>query len=133
MKEKVTKEYLSCIINANVKMEKNVFLRITPLIFKNIAMRIGYNILGDSIQTTSVSNLGVVNFPKSMQPYIENVFFDLGASYNIVKNFGICSYKDKINMSFSRSIIETGLEQKFFKFLVDAGLKVEIMSNYWEK
>lgn len=133
MKEKVTKEYLSCIINANVKMEKNVFLRITPLIFKNIAMRIGYNLLGDSIQTTSVSNLGVVNFPKSMQPYIENVFFDLGASYNIVKNFGICSYKDKINMSFSRSIIETGLEQKFFKFLVDAGLKVEIMSNYWEK
>lgn len=133
MKEKINKDYLSNISNANVKMEKNFFLRITPLVIKNIAMRIGYTLLGDNIQTTSVSNLGVINFPKSMQPYIENVYFDLGASYNIVKNFGICSYNDKINLSFSRSVIETGLEQKFFKLLADEGLKIEINSNYWEK
>lgn len=133
MEEKLTKGYLINMSNANVKMEKNVFLRITPLIIKNIAMRIGFAILGDNIQTTSVSNLGMVKFPKSMEQYIENVYFDLGASYNIVKNFGVCSYKDKINLSFSRSVIETSLEQKFFKLLADEGLKIEIISNYWEK
>ena len=114
-------------------MSKNFVIRIMPLAIKNLAMRIGYSMLGDQIQTTSVSNLGVVGIPKSMEPYIENLHFDLGASYNITKNFGICSYKDKLNMSFCRSIIETGLERKFFKLLTDQGVNVEIMSNYWEK
>lgn len=133
MKEKVNKDYLLSVSNSNVKMEKNVLMRLTPLFIKNIAMRIGYSMLGDSIQTISLSNLGVITFPKSMEKYIENVYFDLGASYNIVKNFGVCSYKDKLNLSFSRRIIETGLEQKFFKLLTDQGVEVEISSNYWEK
>ena len=133
MAEKVTKEYLTKASNANVKMERNVFLRVTPLFIKNIAMKIGYNILGDNIQTVSVSNLGVVNFPKSMEKYIENVGFDLGASYLITKNLGVASYKDKINLSFSSSVVETGLEQKFFKLLTDQGCKIEVVSNYWEK
>lgn len=133
MAEKVTKEYLTKASDANVKMERNIFLRLTPLVLKNIAMKIGYNILGDNIQTVSVSNLGVVNFPKSMEKYIENVGFDLGASYLITKNLGVSSYKDKINLSFSSSIVETGLEQKFFKLLTEQGCKVEIVSNYWEK
>ncbi len=133
MKEKTTKEYLANASNANVRMSKNFVIRIMPLAIKNLAMRIGYNMLGDQIQTTSVSNLGVVSIPKSMEPYIENLHFDLGASYNIAKNFGICSYKDKLNMSFCRSIIETGLERQFFKLLTDQGVNVEIMSNYWEK
>ena len=84
-------------------------------------------------KTNGVSNLGVVNFPKSMEKYIENVGFDLGASYLITKNLGVSSYKDKINLSFSSSIVETGLEQKFFKLLTEQGCKVEIVSNYWEK
>ena len=133
MKEKTTKEYLANASNAIVRMSKNFVIRIMPLAIKNLAMRIGYSMLGDQIQTTSVSNLGVVGIPKSMEPYIENLHFDLGASYNITKNFGICSYKDKLNMSFCRSIIETGLERKFFKLLTDQGVNVEIMSNYWEK
>lgn len=133
MKEKVNKDYLLGVSNSNVKMEKNLFMRMTPLFIKNIAMSIGYSIMGDSIQTTSISNLGVINIPKSMEKYIENIHFDLGASYNIVKNFGICSYKDKLNLSFSRRIIETGLEKQFFKLLTDQGVEVEVESNYWEK
>ncbi len=133
MKEKVTKEYLTHVNNANVKFEKNFILRITPLFIKNIVLKIGYSILADSIQTSSMSNLGVINLPKSMSPYVTNVFFDLSASYNGVKNVGICSYLDKLNISFSRSIIETGIEQKFFNFLAQQGLDVEIISNYWEK
>lgn len=133
MEEKVTKDYLIKASNANVRMERNWFLRITPLCIKNIAMRIGYNILGDNIQTVSVSNLGVIKFPKSMEKYIVNVGFDLGASYLITKNLGVSSYKDKLNLSFCSSIIETGLEQKFFKLLTNQGVNVEVVSNYWEK
>ena len=133
MKEKVNKDYLISVSNSNVKMERNLFMRLTPLFIKNIAMRIGYSMLGDSIQTISLSNLGVIKFPKSMEKYIENIHFDLGASYNIVKNFGVCSYTDKLNLSFSRRIIETGLEKQFFKLLTDQGIDVEISSNYWEK
>ena len=96
-------------------------------------MKIAYSIIGDGIQTSSVSNLGIINLPKSMEKYVLNMGFDLGASYLITKNLGICSYKDKLNLSFSRSIVETGLEKQFFKVLTDQGIKIELVSNYWEK
>ncbi len=133
MADKMNKDYLTKASNSNVRMERNWILRITPLFIKNFVMKIAYNILGDSIQTSSVSNLGIINLPKSMEKYVLNMGFDLGASYLITKNFGICSYKDKLNLSFSRSIVETGLEKQFFKVLTDQGIKVELVSNYWEK
>lgn len=132
MKEKMTVENLTNAVNSNVKFEKNWMLRITPLFLKNIAMRIAYNIIGDKLHTSSVSNLGVISIPTDMKKYVSNFFFDLGASYSITKNFGICSYNDVINLSFSRSIIETGLEKEFFNILTKQGINITINSNYWE-
>lgn len=133
MADKMNKDYLTKASNANVRLERNFILRITPLVIKNVIMKIAYSIIGDGIQTSSVSNLGIINLPKSMEKYVLNMGFDLGASYLITKNLGICSYKDKLNMSFSRSIVETGVEKQFFKILTDQGVKIELVSNYWEK
>ncbi len=132
MKEKLTKENLLNAVNSNVKFEKMWAIRIMPLFLKNIVMRIAYNIIGDNLHTSSVSNLGIINIPNSMKPYVLNFYFDLGASYSITRNFGICSYNGKLNLSFSRSIIETGVEKEFFRLLTEQGVKVEINSNYWE-
>ena len=132
MKEKVSKENLLNAVNSNVRFEKMWAIRIMPLFLKNIVMRIAYNIIGDKLHTSSVSNLGIINFPKSMIPYVKNFYFDLCASYSATKNFGICSYNGKLNLSFSRSIIETGVEKIFFKTLSDQGVKIEINSNFWE-
>ena len=132
MKEKLTKENLLNAVNSNVKFEKMWIIRIMPLFLKNIVMRIAYNIIGDNLHTSSVSNLGIINLPESMKPFIKNLYFDLGASYSITRNFGICSYNGKINLSFSRSIIETGVEKVFFRVLTEQGIKVELNSNYWE-
>ena len=132
MKEKLTKENLLNAVNSNVKFEKMWIIRIMPLFLKNIVMRIAYNIIGDNLHTSSVSNLGIINLPESMKPFIKNLYFDLGASYSITRNFGICSYNGEINLSFSRSIIETGVEKVFFRVLTEQGIKVELNSNYWE-
>lgn len=132
MQEKLTKENLLNAVNSNVKFEKMWIIRIMPLFLKNIVMRIAYNIIGDNLHTSSVSNLGIITLPESMKPYVKNFYFDLGASYSITRNFGICSYNGKLNLSFSRSIIETSVEKEFFRALSAEGVELEINSNYWE-
>lgn len=132
MKEKLTKENLLNAVNSNVRFEKMWVIRTLPLFLKNIIMRIAYNIVGDNLHTSSVSNLGIIEIPNSMKPYVKNFYFDLGASYSITRNFGICSFNGNLNLSFSRSIIETNVEKEFFRALTEQGVNVEINSNNWE-
>lgn len=132
MKEKLTKENLLKAANSNVKFEKWFLIRIMPLFLKNIVMRLAYKFVGDKLHTSSVSNLGVIQIPDSMKPYIKNFHFDLCASFSNTKNFGICSYNNQLNLSFSRSVVETGIETRFFRELSSKGVNVVINSNYWE-
>ena len=73
MADKMNKDYLTKASNANVRLERNFILRITPLVIKNVIMKIAYSIIGDGIQTSSVSNLGIINLPKSMEKYVLNM------------------------------------------------------------
>ncbi|MCK7486954.1 MAG: hypothetical protein MZU97_16710 [Bacillus subtilis] len=60
-------------MSENVAFEKNIFLRLTLIFIKKYAMKIGYSLLGASLNTMSFSNVGKVDFPPSMEPFIDNV------------------------------------------------------------
>ncbi len=132
-KEGMKREELIRKMSENVAFEKNIFLRFTPHFLKKYALKIGYNMLGNKLNTMSFSNIGRVDFPESMQPYI----FDVTAVVNSGKfntlNCAIVSYNDKFKISFSRSIIETTIEREFFRHFTELGLEVHIESNYVEE
>ncbi len=132
-KNGMTKEELIRKMSENVAFEKNVFLRFMPYFIKRYALKIGYNMLGMKLNTMSLTNIGKVVFPKSMEPYI----FDVTAAvysgkYNTV-NCAILSYRDKLKISFSRSILETNMEREFFRHFTDKGIDVSIESNFVEE
>lgn len=120
-------------MSENVAFEKNIFLRLTPLFFKKYAMKIGYAIMGMSLNTMSFSNVGKVDFPASVEPYIDNVSAAVYSGKNNTINCALCSFQDKFKITFTRSILETTIEREFFRTFTQMGMDVEIESNFVEE
>ncbi len=129
----VDKDKLQSNLNQNVAYEKGFFMKICPLFIKNIVIRTGANILGNSLNTIILSNLGNIDIPLSMSKHILNYNFNLSGNYSKVNNVGVVSSNGITTISFGRTIYETKIEEIFFTFLSNEGLNVEIESNILEK
>ncbi len=132
MEEELTKDKLEAIMHSNVKSEKNWFLKVMPLFVKDFAMRIAYKFVGDNLHTSNLSNLGVVDLPESMKPYVEDIVFALNASFSGKTNVAVISYNGYINITSTRNFTETSIEKEFFRWLAKNGVNIEISSNFWE-
>ncbi len=133
LKSGLDKKKLDATAYSNVKQEKNWFLKIVPLFLKVIVLRLAYNYVGDNLHTANVSNLGLVDLPESMKPYVTDFVFTLAPSYSCKTHLALIGYDDHITASFSRLFVENDLEKMFFTTLTSKGISVEISSNYWEK
>jgi NRPS condensation-like uncharacterized protein len=131
--EGMTKSELIRKMSENVAFEKNYFLKFTPYFLKKYALKIGYNMLGMKLNTMSLTNIGRVDFPESMQPFIADVTAGVYSGKFNTLNCSIISYKDKLKITFTRSIVETTIEREFFRHFTDLGIDVEIESNYVEE
>ncbi|HRY77931.1 MAG TPA: hypothetical protein P5154_04125 [Candidatus Izemoplasmatales bacterium] len=120
-------------MSENVSFEKNFFLRITPYFLKKFALRIGYKKMGLLLNTLSFSNLGKIDFPESMEPYIDNVSVAVYSGRFNTINIGTSSFRDKFRITFTRSIVETTIEREFFRHFTEKGIHVTIESNYVEE
>ncbi|MDP3130489.1 MAG: hypothetical protein Q8N15_04035, partial [Bacillota bacterium] len=129
----MTKSELQRKMSENYHFEKNVFLRATPYFIKLYALKIGYAIMGLSLNTLSMSNMGKFEIPVSMEPYIDNVSCAVySGKYNTL-NIGIMSIGDKFKITFTRSILETNAEREFFRHFTARGIDVEVESNFVEE
>ncbi len=129
----MTKSELQRKMSENYHFEKNVFLRATPYFIKRFALKIGYAIMGLSLNTLSMSNMGRFEIPASMEPYIDNVSCAVySGKYNTL-NLGIMSIGDKFKITFTRSILETNAEREFFRHFTARGIDVEVESNFVEE
>lgn len=129
MKLQLTEKQMRMRITANVKAEKNGFLKILPLFIKNIGMKIVYSSIGEKKSCLTMSNLGAIKIPEEMEKFVNRFDFTLGIQLKGSNNCGILSYKDKLYINMIRNIEESELERNFFTNLTDMGIDVEIESN----
>ena len=129
MKLEIQPEKLIEKISANVKAEKNIFMRIVPLIIKNIVLKTAFNAYGENLFTSTLSNLGAVKVPESMEDHIERFEFLLGPPIINMLNCTISSFKDEMIITFTKAMHETELERFFFRFLAEKGLGITIETN----
>lgn len=127
--EQLVKEQLHGRISSLVGFEKNVFIRILPLVLKTIAFKIGYRILGDSVSTVSFSNLGIVDLPKDLKPHVIDADF-VNAGYGITLT--AISIHDRMNVMLASPLKDLSIINHFVSFLVAEGLDVTIDTNYRE-
>lgn len=122
-------KYLNAIMCKNLSDELNPFLRVVPLIMKNIAMFIAFKTYGETLVSSTFSNLGKIVVPDEMEKYIERFDFMLGRFMAGMPSATATSFKDKLYITWTSGIKNKDVEQEFFTSLVKMGIHVKIESN----
>ncbi len=125
----ITPKQMSKMIAANVSSERLLPVRLMPLPIKNMVMKAIFDAVGERKSCITLSNLGAVQLPEEMQPYLERMDFILGVQATAPHNCGVLSFRDTLYINFIRNIQESELEYEFYKILRDMGLQVEVQSN----
>ena len=128
-----TAKHMSCVIATNVGDERNPLVRLIPLPIKNAVMKAIFDSVGEKKSCLSLSNIGRVQVPTEMEPYIERFDFILGVQAAAPYNCGMLSYGDTIYINFIRNIKEAELERHFFAVLQELGVSVMVESNRNER
>lgn len=129
MKMTITKKHISQHIHKNIKNEKSLFVRLSPLFIKNLLMPTLYNKLAERNYTSSISNLGLITMPKSIENLIERFeFYPPPSRGNIIK-LGVISYKDKLFISFGSLTKITEIEKIFFRKIRKLNIPIKIETN----
>lgn len=124
-KENLTPERLGRRINKLASLEHNYLLRVIPLSIKNLFLRIAYA-LADRSYTSSMSNVGVIDMPDDIKPFIYS--FDIFVSTDKIQAC-LCSFENQLRISFTSAFVSTEIQRRFFKTLTDMGIPVTIESN----
>lgn len=127
--ENIDNKFLQANINANVNIQKNIFVKLLPLFIKNVILKTCFNYLGENYQTLAFSNIGRVNVPEVFNDYIDSYSVNLGRSKHNQKSIGVVSFNDKLNICISSKLYETETERDIFRFLSSLGIKVTVYSN----
>lgn len=120
---------LAAKIAANVGAERSLILKIMPLFIKNIAMKTVFNLFGERKSSITISNLGVIDIPEEMKPYVNRFDFILGEQAMCTNACSALSYNGKLYISFLRTVRESEVEREFFCFLRSLGAKIKVESN----
>lgn len=121
----VTEESVNERLNRLMALEKNPFARIVPLPVKDLFLRIANKIKDRGI-TAALSNIGQIKMPSEFEPFIRQFGVCTSARRPQVC---ICSYKDRLVLSFTSPFRETDIQRAFFQFLSKEGIDIEISSN----
>ena len=120
---------MSTKIAVNVSAERMLIVKLLPLPLKDLVMKAVFNAVGERKSCLSLSNLGRVDLPEEMVPYVERLDFILGTQATRPHNCGVLTYGGKVYLNFIRDILEPDLEACFFRVLRDMGLEVQVQSN----
>lgn len=125
----LNKEQLTARLVSNVKIEKNIFIRVLPLFIKKIALKLSYKAYGSDLSTISLSNLGVVKVPSDFYKYVDNMYFVLGTNSSGPINMAVSTYNGILTISFSSRIIERTIQKEFIRYLANQGIEITIQTN----
>ncbi|MDD6095426.1 MAG: hypothetical protein PUC29_06765 [Clostridia bacterium] len=129
MGAEITPKHMSSVIAKNVADERNPLVRLIPLPVKNAVMKAVFDSVGEKKSCLSLSNLGNVELPSEMKPYVRRMDFILGVQAAAPYNCGMLSYDGTLYINFIRNIRDAELERHFFAVLQDLGLSVTVESN----
>ena len=125
----ITPKVMRSMITTNVQSERSPVVKLIPLFLKNMVMKSVFNAVGEVKSSLSLSNLGAVELPGVMKPYVARMDFILSPQARFPHNCGCLSYGDTIYINLIRNIREPELEAHFFRVLQRQGLNVLVESN----
>lgn len=133
LKSQMNKENLEEAFSVSVSNQKNRFLRIVPLVVKNLIMRIVYN-RSALAHTTTITNVGLVKLDPVYEPYVKMFRTFIAMSKGQSLKGAINSYQDTLVFTFSSIFSDTSIQKEFFRKIAEDGATVQIETNgvYYE-
>lgn len=125
-----TEKRMNAKMTANVQMTNNIFFRAIPTFIKKPILSVGELLMGDRCCSNSLSNLGYVSLPDTLEKHIDRLNFMLGRPRAKPGSTTCVGYGNNLYITFSRKIKETDTEKYFFQKLVQLNIPVEIESNH---
>lgn len=123
--KELTTEQLNERLEQFMSLEKNFLTRLIPLPLKDYSLKF-VNQLKDRGISAAISNLGRIAMPNEFDKYIDQFSFCTSARR---PQICMCSYGDRLVISFTSPFVETDIQRIFFQFLSKKIIPVEISSN----
>ncbi len=123
--EQLTEDRITNTMNSYSGLEHNVAVKIVPLFLKDLGIQ-GISTLTDTGVTASVSNIGVINLPESIRPYVKQ-FSAFMSSINM--QLTVASYEDCLTFGFCSAFEESAVITSYIRRLTDMGLEVVVATN----
>lgn len=111
-------------MNILCSLEYSPLFRFIPRKGKDAIFKMA-DILG-SVNTTSVSNLGEISFPKELRPYIR--LLDFTTSTRSLQ-LNVCSYENQMVMDIASRLKSTIIQEEFFSILSELGIRIRVLSE----
>ena len=112
-------------IAANVEIEKMFLVRCMPILVKQHVIDLVNRLHGDRFFTHTLSNLGRVNVPEEMVPFIADLDFILGRQRSNSGAATCLGYNGKLYFHINRKIYRDSFEQDVLRQLSVLGIPVE--------
>lgn len=110
----------------NVQLEDNFAISCIPRFLKKPIIDIINKLKGDRYCTHTLSNIGRIDLPESMLPYVKEIDFMLGRQRGNTGASACVSCGDSLVLNMSRRIVETKFEDLFLAHLASLGIQAEI-------
>lgn len=128
LRSQLNAEHLEKVFSYNVSNQMHWYIKIVPLPLKNLVMRHIYT-QSALANTTTITNIGVIDVAPAYKPYIEQFHAMLAISKGQHIKGTICSYDGTLVFTFSYDLADPSVQRGFFRRLAKDGLPVEIESN----
>jgi NRPS condensation-like uncharacterized protein len=125
---KLNSEKITSTMASDGKAINNSLLHIVPLEIKRLGGLIGAYLIKKQF-TLTLSNIGNTNIDNKYTKFIKSNSFIIPPDWAERIRCGVCSYKDKLVVSFSSNIIENNFEKKFKSLLEELSISHKIESN----
>lgn len=112
-------ENLKPRMNRMIALEKNPLLRFAPLFIKDLALEFASWLTARGT-TTTVSNLGKIEFDKRLVPFVENLNI-LTSTTGL--NLTLCSYEDDLSIGISTVYSNLDIIKNFCRFFSENGIE----------
>lgn len=120
-----SKENLQELLDSYMILEKFLLIRIIPNVLKDFIL--GLITVRRDTETMALSNMGVINFPKEYEDYVES-FSGMMSSTGL--HLTAMSYKEKLVLSFTSHYLTNEIERSMVKLLKEDGIDdILIVSN----
>lgn len=118
-------EHVQSRVNRMIALEKNPFLRLSPLFVKDIVLEIADRIV-ERETTTTVSSLGRIVLDERVAPYVSDIsVMTSAAGMKLV----ICTFEDDLSIGISTTYSNPNVVKNFCRFFSAQGIEGRININ----